>query len=59
MKNVYKVEIIVGRYFLGSYVFNGLVSFTTFNNDFKSLEDNSLILRKVILRPLPKKKYLD
>jgi hypothetical protein len=23
-KNVYKVEIIVGRYFLGSYVFNGL-----------------------------------
>jgi hypothetical protein len=58
MKNVYKVEIIVGRYFLGSHVFNGLVSFTTFNNDFKSLEDNSLILRKVILRPLPKKKYL-
>jgi hypothetical protein len=26
-ENVYKVEIIVGRYFLGSYVFNGLVEF--------------------------------
>lgn len=57
MKNVYKVEIIVGKYFYGSHFFNGLVSFTTFNKDFKRAEDESSILKKTILRPLPKKIY--
>ncbi len=57
MKNVYKVELIVGRYFLGPRSFNGLISFTTFNKDFKSTQTGSFIAKPTILRPQPKKIY--
>ena len=57
MKNVYKIEIIVGRYFAGSKSFNGLISFTTFDKDFKSSISGSSILKTSILRPQPKKIY--
>ena len=57
MKNVYKVELIVGRYYVGSKSFNGLISFTTFDRDFKSTQTGSSIVKPTILRPQPKKIY--
>lgn len=57
MKNVYKIELIVGRYYVGAKAFNGLVSFTTFNKDFVSNQTGSFILNTTILRPQPKKTY--
>ncbi|MWB95773.1 hypothetical protein GON26_15500 [Flavobacterium sp. GA093] len=57
MKNIYKIEIIVGRYTLGPKSFNGLVSFTTFDKDFKSTQNGSSIIKTTILRPQPKKIY--
>jgi hypothetical protein len=57
MKNIFKIEIIAGRYFVGPKSFNGLISFTTFDNDFKSSQSESSILKTVLLRPLPKKLY--
>ena len=57
MKNVYKIELIVGRYYVGSKSFNGLISFTTYDKDFKSTQANSSIIRTSFLRPQPKKIY--
>ncbi|WP_433779897.1 hypothetical protein [Flavobacterium anhuiense] len=57
MKNVYKIELIVGRYYLGPRSFNGLISFTTFNKDFKSTQTGSFIAKPTVLRPQPKKIY--
>ncbi|WP_276378815.1 hypothetical protein [Flavobacterium sp. H4147] len=57
MKNVYKIELIVGRYYVGSKSFNGLISFTTFNKDFKSNQTGSFIAKPTVLRPQPKKIY--
>ncbi|MFC6265969.1 hypothetical protein [Flavobacterium panici] len=57
MKNVYKIELIVGRYYVGSKSFNGLISFTTFDRDFKSTQTGSSIIKPTILRPQPKKIY--
>lgn len=57
MKNVYKIELIVGRYYLGSKSFNGLISFTTFDKDFKSTESGSYMVKPTVLRPQPKKLY--
>ncbi|WP_234984720.1 MULTISPECIES: hypothetical protein [unclassified Flavobacterium] len=57
MKNVYKIELIVGRYYVGSKSFNGLISFTTFDKDFKSTQTGSSIVKPVVLRPQPKKIY--
>jgi hypothetical protein len=57
MKSVYKIDIIVGRYYIGSKSFNGLISFTTFDKDFKSTEKGSFIAKPVVLRPQPKKLY--
>jgi hypothetical protein len=57
MKNVYKIEIIVGRYYVGAKSFNGLISFTTFDKDFKSTQTGSFIAKPTILRPQPKKIY--
>lgn len=57
MKNVYKIEIIVGRYFVGPKSFNGLISLTTFDKDFNNLQSGSSILKTSILRPQPKKIY--
>lgn len=57
MKNVYKIELIIGRYYLGPRSFNGLISFTTFNKDFKSTQTGSFIAKPTVLRPQPKKIY--
>lgn len=57
MKNVYKIEVIVGRYYVGAKSFNGLISFTTFDRDFKSTQTGSSISKPIILRPQPKKIY--
>lgn len=57
MKNVYKIEIIIGRYYVGSKSFNGLISFTTFDKDFKSTQTGSFIAKPTVLRPQPKKIY--
>lgn len=57
MKNVYKIDVIVGRYYAGSKSFNGLISFTTFDKDFKSTQSGSSIVKPVVLRPQPKKTY--
>jgi hypothetical protein len=57
MKNVYKIELIVGRYYVGSKSFNGLISFTTYDKDFKSTQTSSSIIRASVLRPQSKKIY--
>lgn len=57
MKNVYKIEVIIGRYYVGSKSFNGLISFTTFDKDFKSTQSGSWIAKPTVLRPQPKKIY--
>lgn len=57
MKNVYKIEVFVGRYYLGPKSFNGLISFTTFDKDFKSTQSGSFIAKPTVLRPQPKKLY--
>jgi 23S rRNA U2552 (ribose-2'-O)-methylase RlmE/FtsJ len=57
MKGVYKIDVIVGRYYVGSKSFNGLVSFTTFDKDFKSSQSGTSIAKPTILRPQPKKLY--
>ncbi|WP_432222259.1 hypothetical protein ACRASX_02050 [Flavobacterium sp. TMP13] len=57
MKNVYKIEVIVGRYYLGPKSFNGLVSFTTFKNDFIPTENQNYVLNGAIVRPDQEKIY--
>lgn len=57
MKSVYKIEVIIGRYYVGSKSFNGLISFTTFDKDFKSTQSGSWIAKPTVLRPQPKKIY--
>lgn len=57
MKNIYKIEVIIGRYYVGSKSFNGLISFITFDKDFKSTQSESFILKPALLRPQPRKLY--
>ncbi len=57
MKNVYKIELIVGRYYVGAKSFNKLIRFKTFDKDFKSTQKGSFIAKPTILRPQPKKIY--
>ena len=57
MKNVYKIELIVGRYYVGAKSFNGVIIFSTFDKDFKSAQKESSILNTSILRPQLKKIY--
>ena len=57
MKNVYKIDLIIGRYYVGSKSFNGLINFTTFDKDFKSTQKANYIVKPTVLRPQPKKLY--
>lgn len=57
MKNIYRIDLIVGRYYVGPKSFNGLVSFITFDKDFASTQSGSSILKTTILRPQLKKIY--
>jgi hypothetical protein len=55
--NIYKINIVPGGYYLGSKLFNGIISFTTKNNDFISKSTGDYILKADIPRPLIKKEY--
>lgn len=57
MKNVYKIDLIIGRYYVGSKSFNGLINFITFDKDFKNTQTGSFIAKPTVLRPQPKKLY--
>jgi hypothetical protein len=56
-KNIYKVSIITGGYYYGSKLFNGVISFTTFRQDYVSKQSGAYKLETKILRPVPKKEY--
>ncbi|MET3022184.1 hypothetical protein [Flavobacterium hydatis] len=55
--NIYKVSVVPGVYFYGPKAFNGIISFTTKNNDYVSKETGSYILKSEIQRPLNKTVY--
>lgn len=57
MKNASKISTISGLYYFGTKIFNGLISFTTVNNDFISKQSGDYILETSILRPSFKKEY--
>jgi predicted RNA-binding protein with RPS1 domain len=57
MKNIYKISIVAGQYFLGPKAFNGIISFITKNHDFVSSQSGSYIIDASILRPTIKKEY--
>lgn len=57
MKNIYKIDIIVGRYYIGPKSFNGLINFITFDKDFTSSQTGSSILKTTVSRPQLKKIY--
>lgn len=55
--NISKISVIPGLYYLGPKAFNGLISFTTKNQDFISNQSGSYLLNATILRPSIKKEY--
>ena len=55
--NIYKISIVPGIYLYGSKAFNGIISFTTKNNDYLSNEKGSYILKSEIQRPQNKTIY--
>ena len=57
MKNISKISVISGLYYLGPKPFNGVISFTTKNQDFVSKQSGSYILDAAVLRPAVKKEY--
>lgn len=57
MENVYKISIIPGVYLYGPTAFNGIISFTTKNNDYISKEKGSYFLKTEIQRPQEKISY--
>lgn len=57
MKNISKISIIPGLYFLGPKAFNGLISFTTKTQDFISKQSGTHILDAPVLNPSIKKEY--
>jgi hypothetical protein len=56
-ENIYKISIIPGIYYYGPKAFNGIISFTTKNNDFTSKMSGDHILKATISKPLAKKVY--
>lgn len=56
-KNIYKVNIVRGGYYVGTKIFNGLISFTTKNNDYSSNLNGSSLIKPIIKRPLSRKEY--
>jgi hypothetical protein len=55
--NISKISIVPGGYFYGSQLFNGVISFTTKNQDFISKQSGTYILNTTVLRPSIKKEY--
>lgn len=54
MDNIYKISLVPGIYFYGPTAFDGIISFTTKNNDYNAKEKGSYILKTEIQRPLNK-----
>jgi hypothetical protein len=54
---IYKISVVSGLYFLGPKAFNGVISFTTINQDYVSNQSGSYILDASIIRPSIKKEY--
>jgi hypothetical protein len=57
MDNIYKISIVPGGYYYGPKLFNGIINFTTKNNDFISKATGEHIIKLDNLRPLNKKTY--
>ncbi|SDZ94213.1 hypothetical protein SAMN05443667_101374 [Flavobacterium gillisiae] len=57
MKTIYKVNTKSGQYYYGPKIYNGVITFTTFNNDFISAQTGDDIIKPAIMRPLLKKEY--
>lgn len=55
--NIYKISVVPGIYLYGPKAFNGIISFTTKNNDYIGKETGSHILKSEIQRPLNKTVY--
>lgn len=55
--NFYKINIVRGGYYLGTKIFNGLISFTTKDNNYNSSLKGSYLIKPIIKRPLRKKDY--
>ncbi|WP_166922845.1 hypothetical protein [Flavobacterium poyangense] len=50
-ENIYKVTIVPGIYFYGPKAFNGVINFTTKNNDYVTSANGNYILNTEIQRP--------
>ncbi|MBF4514913.1 hypothetical protein IRZ71_01065 [Flavobacterium sp. ANB] len=50
-ENIYKVNIVPGIYFYGPKAFNGIINFTTKNNDYITSAKGDYILKTEIQRP--------
>lgn len=50
-ENIYKVSVVPGIYFYGPKAFNGIINFTTKNNDYITSATGSYILKTEIQRP--------
>lgn len=57
MKNITKISVIPGLYYLGPKAFNGVISFTTKTQDYVSTQSGSYFLDASVLRPSIKKEY--
>ncbi|WP_136668510.1 hypothetical protein [Flavobacterium sp. H122] len=56
-KNIEKINVIYGGYEYGTKFFNGVVFFTTKNNDYESKSKYDFLIKPEILRPVLNKKY--
>lgn len=56
-KNIYKITVVRGAYYYGSKIFNGIISFTTKNDDYSSNLKGSFLIKPEVKRPLAKKEY--
>ncbi|TDO78181.1 hypothetical protein EV143_103432 [Flavobacterium chryseum] len=50
-ENIYKVSVVPGIYFYGPKAFNGIINFTTKNNDYITSATGDYILKTEIQRP--------
>lgn len=57
MDNVSKISIVTGGYNYGTEIYNGIINFTTKNNDYISSTKGSFLVKADILRPTNEKKY--
>jgi len=54
---IHMISIIPGAYYYGTKVFNGVINIVTKNNDFASINNENVIHKIALQRPLPKKIY--